>query len=42
MDEKDIENKEKTRDLKKLMKVRKTKKLIYKGIYTNSSRQIME
>ncbi|MFO7678190.1 MAG: hypothetical protein R6V50_07415 [Thermoplasmatota archaeon] len=42
MDEEDRDNKEKTRDLKKLMKVRKTKKLIYKGIYRNISRQILE
>jgi hypothetical protein len=41
MDEKDIENKEKTRDLKKLMKVRKTKKLIYKGIYRTGDRHIL-
>lgn len=41
MDEIDRENKEKTRDLKKIMKVRKTKKLIYKGIYRTDDRHIL-
>ena len=38
----DEENKEdKTKALKKLMKVRKTKRIIYKGIHTQSARQIL-
>jgi len=34
--------KDKTKVLKELMKLRKTKKLIYKGIYTNYVRQIVD
>ncbi len=38
----DEENKEdKTIILKKLMKLRNTKKIIYKGIHTNYDRQIL-
>jgi len=32
---------DKTKVLKELMKVRKTKKIIFKGIYTNYDRQIV-
>lgn len=31
-----------TKTLKELMKSRKTKKIIYKGIYTSYDRQILE
>ena len=31
---------DKTKVLKKLMKLRNTKKIVYKGIYTNYDRQI--
>ena len=38
----DEENKEdKTKALKELMKLRKTKKIIYKGNHTNYDRQIL-
>ena len=33
---------DKTKVLKKLMKLRKTKKIIYKGIYTKYVRQIVD
>jgi len=33
---------DKTNDLKELMRLRKTKKIIYKGIYTKYVRQIVE
>jgi len=33
---------DKTKVLKKLMKVRKTKNIIYKGIHSNSVRKIVE
>ena len=39
----DEEHKEdKTKILKKLMKSRKTKKIIYKGIFTNNDRKILD
>ena len=39
----DEETKEdKTKVLKKLIKLRKTKNIIYKGIYTNCVRQIVD
>ena len=39
----DEETKEdKTKALKKLMKLRNTKKIIYKGIYTKYDRQIVD
>jgi hypothetical protein len=38
----DVENKEdKTEVLKKIMRLRKTKKIIYKGIHTSYDRQIL-
>ena len=38
----DEETKEdKTKVLKKLMELRKTKNIVYKGIYTNHDRQIL-
>ena len=40
MDEETNENK--TKALQKLMKLRKTKKLIYKGIYSKYVRQIVD
>jgi hypothetical protein len=33
---------DKTKILQELMKLRKTKKIMYKGIYTKYTRQIME
>jgi hypothetical protein len=36
-----MDEEDKTKVLKKLMKLRKTKKIIYKGIHTNYDRKIL-